>query len=236
MSDRYAEFLKAKVKLAPTHGFEVEERDTNPAGKPHCRVIVPWLLLTVAVYGMILVGGFVVSVDGVTVYFAGDTGYTPQFAAIGARAPSIDVALLPIGAYEPRWFMEPMHMNPEEAVRAHRDIKTRLSIGMHFGTFQLTDEPIEAPYLVTGASFVGCHQFGLLSTIDVLGRAADGATLLLDCPDPPEEVWDALPLTVQKQPASTPRSAATVKSAAASISTARTPRAAQRSYWPSFGL
>ena len=61
------------------------------------------------------------------------------------------------------------------------------------------DEPIEAPYLVTGASFVGCHQFGLLSTIDVLGRAADGATLLLDCPDPPEEVWDALPLTVQKQ-------------------------------------
>ena len=61
------------------------------------------------------------------------------------------------------------------------------------------DEPIEAPYLVTGASFVGCHQFGLLSTIDVLGRAADGATLLLDCPDPPDEVWDALPLTVQKQ-------------------------------------
>ena len=61
------------------------------------------------------------------------------------------------------------------------------------------DEPIEAPYLVTGASFVGCHQFGLLSTIDVLGRAADGATLLLDCPDPPEEVWDALPRTVQKQ-------------------------------------
>jgi pyruvate-ferredoxin/flavodoxin oxidoreductase len=61
------------------------------------------------------------------------------------------------------------------------------------------DEPIEAPYLVSGASFVGCHQFGLLGTIDVLGRAAAGATLLLDCPDPPEEVWDALPLTVQKQ-------------------------------------
>jgi pyruvate-ferredoxin/flavodoxin oxidoreductase len=58
---------------------------------------------------------------------------------------------------------------------------------------------IEAPYLVSGASFVGCHQFGLLGTIDVLGRAARGATLLLDCPHPPDEVWNALPLTVQKQ-------------------------------------
>jgi pyruvate-ferredoxin/flavodoxin oxidoreductase len=58
---------------------------------------------------------------------------------------------------------------------------------------------IEAPYLVSGASFVGCHQFGLLGTIDVLGRAARDATLLLDCPHPPDEVWNALPLTVQKQ-------------------------------------
>ena len=61
------------------------------------------------------------------------------------------------------------------------------------------ESPIEAPYLVSGASFVGCHQFGLLGTIDILGRAAQGATLLLDCPDPPDEVWHALPLTVQKQ-------------------------------------
>jgi pyruvate-ferredoxin/flavodoxin oxidoreductase len=60
-------------------------------------------------------------------------------------------------------------------------------------------EAIEAPYLVSGASFVGCHQFGLLGAVDVLGRAAPGATLLLDCPDEPDEVWDALPLTVQKQ-------------------------------------
>jgi pyruvate-ferredoxin/flavodoxin oxidoreductase len=61
------------------------------------------------------------------------------------------------------------------------------------------DEPIEAPYLVSGASFVGCHQFGLLQAIDVLGRAAEGATLLIDCPEPPEEVWNVLPLSVQKQ-------------------------------------
>ena len=89
--------------------------------------------------------GFVVSVDGVTVYFAGDTGYTPQVAEIAARFESIDVALLPIGAYEPRWFMQPIHMNPEDAVRAHVDLRARVSIGMHFGTFQLTDEGIDDP-------------------------------------------------------------------------------------------
>ena len=89
--------------------------------------------------------GYVVRVGGVTVYFAGDSGYSPQFAAIGKRFPSIDVALLPIGAYEPRWFMTPVHMNPEDAVRAHLDLGPRLSIGMHFGTFQLTDEAIDEP-------------------------------------------------------------------------------------------
>jgi L-ascorbate metabolism protein UlaG (beta-lactamase superfamily) len=89
--------------------------------------------------------GFVVRVDGVTFYFAGDSGYSPQFAEIGARCPGIDVGLIPIGAYEPRWFMTPAHMNPDEAVRAHLDVRARVSIGMHFGTFQLTDEPIDEP-------------------------------------------------------------------------------------------
>jgi L-ascorbate metabolism protein UlaG (beta-lactamase superfamily) len=89
--------------------------------------------------------GYVVQTGGVTVYFAGDSGYSPHFQAIGARFPSIDVALLPIGAYEPRWFMKPVHMNPDEAVRAHRDLRARRSIGMHFGTFQLTDEAIDEP-------------------------------------------------------------------------------------------
>jgi L-ascorbate metabolism protein UlaG (beta-lactamase superfamily) len=89
--------------------------------------------------------GFVVSVDDITVYFAGDTGYSPHFAEIAARFPDIDVALIPIGAYEPRWFMKPAHMNPEEAVRAHRDLEPGVSIAMHFGTFQLTDEGIDDP-------------------------------------------------------------------------------------------
>ena len=89
--------------------------------------------------------GYLVSVDGVTIYFAGDSGYSPHFAEIAARCPPIDVALLPIGAYEPRWFMGPVHMNPDEAVRAHVDVRARISIGMHFGTFQLTDEGIDEP-------------------------------------------------------------------------------------------
>jgi L-ascorbate metabolism protein UlaG (beta-lactamase superfamily) len=89
--------------------------------------------------------GFVVRVDGTAIYFTGDTGYSPQFAAIGERCPGIDVALIPIGAYEPRWFMSPVHMNPDEAVRAHLDVGARWSVGMHFGTFQLTDEPIDEP-------------------------------------------------------------------------------------------
>jgi L-ascorbate metabolism protein UlaG (beta-lactamase superfamily) len=90
-------------------------------------------------------GGFVVEAGGATVYFAGDSGYCPHFAEIGMRFPRIDLALLPIGAYEPRWFMRQQHVDPSEAVRAHLDLKPRRSLGMHFGTFQLTDEAIDAP-------------------------------------------------------------------------------------------
>ncbi len=92
-------------------------------------------------------GGFVVEAGGAVVYFAGDTAYCPYFAEIGRRFPRIDLALLPIGAYEPRWFMRRHHVDPEEAVRAHLDLRARHSIGMHFGTFQLTDEPIDAPVM-----------------------------------------------------------------------------------------
>src|SRR5262249_54108701 len=78
-------------------------------------------------------------------YFAGDTAYAPFFRDVRERLGRSDLALLPIGAYEPRWFMRVVHMNPEEAVQAHRDLESRRSLGMHFGTFQLTLEGIEAP-------------------------------------------------------------------------------------------
>ena len=57
----------------------------------------------------------------------------------------VDLALLPIGAYEPRWFMSPVHVNPAEAVRIHQEIRARHSVAMHWGTFVLTDEPMDAP-------------------------------------------------------------------------------------------
>jgi L-ascorbate metabolism protein UlaG (beta-lactamase superfamily) len=101
-------------------------------------------------------GGFVVEAGGRSVYFTGDSGYADHFEAIGQRWGGFDLALIPIGAYEPRWFMKPAHMNPEEAVRAHRDVRSRQSIAMHFGTFQLTDEAIEEPIRALRES-LACH-------------------------------------------------------------------------------
>lgn len=80
------------------------------------------------------------------VWFAGDTGYNPiQFKQIGDAVSAVDLALIPIGAYAPRWFMQTYHVNPEEAVQIHQDIGALKSIGMHWGTFPLTAEPPAEP-------------------------------------------------------------------------------------------
>jgi L-ascorbate metabolism protein UlaG (beta-lactamase superfamily) len=89
--------------------------------------------------------GFSLTLDGRRVFFTGDSGYSTHFARIGARFGPFDAALVPIGAYEPRWFMSAHHLNPDEAVRAHLDLRSRLSIAMHFGCFRLTDEGIDEP-------------------------------------------------------------------------------------------
>jgi len=80
------------------------------------------------------------------IYFAGDSGYCPAFSEIGGRMGPFDAALLPIGAYEPRWFMRTAHMDPDEAVQAWHDLGAsgRL-VAMHWGTFVLTDEPVLEP-------------------------------------------------------------------------------------------
>lgn len=90
-------------------------------------------------------GSFYIESKKEKIYFAGDTGYGKHFLEIHKRLGTPTLSLLPIGAYEPRWFMQDMHMNPEEAVLAHIDLGSTLSIGMHFGTFKLTDEAIDAP-------------------------------------------------------------------------------------------
>ncbi|GDY28506.1 MBL fold metallo-hydrolase [Gandjariella thermophila] len=91
-------------------------------------------------------GGWVITAgDGTRLYHAGDTGYGHWFGGIGERYPGIDVAMLPIGAYAPRWFMKPVHMDPDEAVQACADLGARRLATMHWGTFVLTREPVIEP-------------------------------------------------------------------------------------------
>ncbi len=99
-------------------------------------------------------GGFVLEVGGRKVYCAGDTGPGSVFSAVRAKFGALDVALLPIGAYEPEWFMRPVHMTPADAVEAHGTLGARLTLGMHFGTFQLTDEALGAPEAALAAARV----------------------------------------------------------------------------------
>jgi len=99
-------------------------------------------------------GGHVVEAAAGKVYFAGDTGYPAEFREITRRLGPPDIALLPIGSYEPRWFMAGQHMNPDDAVRAHRDLGAGLSLAIHFATFHLTDEAIDAPVEALAAALV----------------------------------------------------------------------------------
>ena len=77
-----------------------------------------------------------IGAKGARLYFAEDTAYAGFFRDIRLRLGPIDLALLPIGAYEPRWFMRSVHMNPAEAVEAHLVLEASESVGMHFGTFR----------------------------------------------------------------------------------------------------
>ncbi|MEU9240939.1 MBL fold metallo-hydrolase [Streptomyces sp. NPDC048385] len=91
-------------------------------------------------------GGWVLTAaDGGRVYFAGDTGYGDWFSLIGRRYPGIDLALMPIGAYDPRWWLSDVHLDPEEAVRATQDLGARRMAPMHWGTFILSAEPVLEP-------------------------------------------------------------------------------------------
>jgi N-acyl-phosphatidylethanolamine-hydrolysing phospholipase D len=87
-------------------------------------------------------------------YFSGDTGYSQDFVDTQKRfaarqTPALgggfDIALIAVGAYEPRWFMKDQHVNPAEAVQIHKDLQAKRSVGVHWGTFELTDEPLDQP-------------------------------------------------------------------------------------------
>lgn len=96
-------------------------------------------------------GGFAVLAPDCHLFFAGDTGYSRDFTRIREHFADrqadggFDIALLPIGAYEPRWFMKDQHVNVEEALKIHADVGARRSLGVHWGTFELTDEALDEP-------------------------------------------------------------------------------------------
>jgi N-acyl-phosphatidylethanolamine-hydrolysing phospholipase D len=96
-------------------------------------------------------GGFAVFAPDCHLFFAGDTGYSRDFADIRERfaerqqGGGFDIAIIPIGAYEPRWFMAAQHINVEEALKIHADLGAKASLGVHWGTFELTDEALDEP-------------------------------------------------------------------------------------------
>lgn len=136
-------------------------------------------------------GGWAVFAPDLHWFFAGDSGYSRDFADIGTRFTSrngdrgFDLALLPIGSYEPRWFMREQHMNPAEAVQAHRDLGARQSLAIHWGTFELTDEPLDQPpkdlRAASAAAGLGDGEFFLLA----IGQSRWLAPRNLAAPAPP---------------------------------------------------
>jgi N-acyl-phosphatidylethanolamine-hydrolysing phospholipase D len=119
--------------------------------------------------------GWVIGSDDFRFIFVGDTGYTPDFKEIGEKLGPFDLAAIPIGAYEPRWFMARHHINPEEAVQIHKDIGSRKSVAIHWGTFILTDEPLDEPPQKLAAAL----QENKISRDDFL-VLKHGETIILD--------------------------------------------------------
>jgi len=93
----------------------------------------------------VLWGSYIIKTKEKTIYFCGDSAYSKHFSQTALLFPSIDIALMPIGAYRPRKIMEANHMNPQESLRAGKDLKAKMIVPMHYGTFDLSDEPLGEP-------------------------------------------------------------------------------------------
>lgn len=95
--------------------------------------------------GQRLWGAFMLQGDGLSIYYGGDTGYSNHFAEIVELFGAPDYALLGIGAYKPRWFMQANHISPYDSLTASAEMQARMTIPMHYGTFDLSDEPLSDP-------------------------------------------------------------------------------------------
>ena len=130
------------------------ERHTVQGVAFHLTPVQHWSARSINDRSATLWGGWAVLGPDFHWYYAGDTGYSRDFADTAKQFASrqtealgggFDLALVPVGAYEPRWFMSQQHVNPMESVRIHQDVGAKRSIGVHWGTFQLTDEPLDQP-------------------------------------------------------------------------------------------
>jgi L-ascorbate metabolism protein UlaG (beta-lactamase superfamily) len=136
--------LRAK-KMGPAHELDWGEAKTFEGTTIHCVPALHFAARGVLDRNKTLWCGYVIEAQNRALYFAGDTGFGDHFSQIRQRFGSPRLALLPIGAYEPRWFMSPVHMSPEEAVRAHEILGSGVSIAIHHGCFQLGDDGIDTP-------------------------------------------------------------------------------------------
>lgn len=147
--------LRAK-NIGPAHEMDWGESLTISGVTIHCVPAFHFSSRGIHDRNATLWCGYVIECRERIIYFAGDTAFGPHFSWIRDKFGSPHLALLPIGAYEPRWFMSPVHMGPDEAAKAHKILQPAISIAIHHGTFQLADEGIDTPsrQLAADASFL----------------------------------------------------------------------------------
>jgi L-ascorbate metabolism protein UlaG (beta-lactamase superfamily) len=138
---------KRLIKAGLTRVFEMGWWDTKKISKTnfHFTPVQHWSKRGFFDRNKSLWGGWFMKTEDLSLYHAGDTGYSSDFKTTYERLGAPDYSFIPIGAYDPRWFMKDSHVNPEEAIQIALDLKTPHSFGMHWGTFILTDEPILEP-------------------------------------------------------------------------------------------
>jgi len=135
--------LLRSEKIGPAHELDWGEAKQLDSTTVHCVPALHFAGRGITGRNKTLWCGYVVQSRGRTVYFAGDTAFGEHFSQIRERFGPPCLSLLPIGAYAPRWFMSPIHMGPDEAVRAHQILGSRASIAIHHGSFQLADDGID---------------------------------------------------------------------------------------------
>jgi L-ascorbate metabolism protein UlaG (beta-lactamase superfamily) len=137
--------LLRSENIGPTHELDWGESFTMLDLTIHCVPALHFSSRGIFDRNVTLWCGYVIESRERLIYFAGDTAFGPHFAQIRETFGPPHVALLPIGAYDPRWVMSTVHMGPDEAIRAHEILAAKTSIAIHHGTFKLTDEGIDTP-------------------------------------------------------------------------------------------